>query len=234
MWKARELAMKSVNGRAFMLITTVMLVISAVSATASAAHPELVNKEGKELVKKSVTFTSGTGTFESVRGQRLTCSSDTGTGLVTGTSTATGTVKFKGCEAFGNACSSAGAGPGEIVSFTDLQLLLILNPSNMTFEPAWVIETGKVEINCGSLERVEVKGTAIATFTPVKKLVKSLSIKLLEKKGVEEYTEYINEKSEKIKANLETEGSGLVKFGPEEAGLENEETMTFEEEVEVR
>lgn len=225
--------MKSVNGRVFVLISAVMMVISGISATASAAFPELVNKEGKELVKKAVTFTSETGTFESVRGQRLTCSSDTGTGMVTSRRTATGTVKFKGCDAFGNACKSAGAAPGEIVVFTDLELQLILNPSNMQFEPAWVIETGKVEITCSSLERVEVKGTAIATFTPVEKLATSLSIKLLEKKGVEEYTEYINEKSEKIKATLETEGTGLVKFGPEEAGLENGETMTFEEEVEV-
>ncbi len=91
-----------------------------------------------------------------------------------------------------------------------------------------------MEIKCGTGQRVGVQGSTIAVIGQVKELVKKLTLTLSEKAGVEEYTEYETEAGEKIKANLEEEGSGLENFGPEEAGLESNETLTFEEEVEVR
>jgi uncharacterized protein YunC (DUF1805 family) len=224
--------MESLSSRALVLITAMLLTMSVISVATASAAPELVNKEGKALVKKGFTFASGKGTFESVGGHRLVCTADSGTGEVTGLTTDKATVKFTGCETFGIKCKSAGANEGEIVVFAT-SLLVHIQIININ---VLLIKTGKVEIKCGSaVETFEVTGETLGVIAPVNKLTKSLTADFSETKGVEEHTEYENEKGETVKkAFLDVEGSGLETFGSEEAGLGTEDTLTFEEEVEVR
>src|ERR1700761_7755658 len=111
--------MKAVRFRVMGLALVALFAIgAAASASASASLPELVNKEGKEVVKKKFTGkASGTSTFETKGGEAVKCTGGTTVGEVTGLKTQTVENKFTKCTAAAGLlkCKTSGAAAGEIV-----------------------------------------------------------------------------------------------------------------------
>jgi hypothetical protein len=96
------------------------------SSAAFAAAPELVEKGGKELIKKGVTI-SGTGASFEVIGTAMKkrivkCTSYTGKGKVTGVKTLevktseTAGITYTGCLYEGNRCNTMGQNGGTIIT----------------------------------------------------------------------------------------------------------------------
>ncbi len=138
--------------------TTGMLASTSTACGCGVQKLELVNKEGKELVKKDFTLTSGAGHFESVGGDRLSCTADSGTGKYVNISLSEATIKFTGCSAFTNECNSAGAASGEIVVFADLNLEFVRDPLlGDREEPVWRVKPGTWKSNAAPDRESECK-----------------------------------------------------------------------------
>jgi hypothetical protein len=223
------MVMMSRTGRILMGLLLGGLLSAVMSASAS-AQPIIVNKEGKFPIKPKFASTSGKGTFETVSGERLVCKEDTNTGEFTGFSTAKLTVRFTGCEAFGIKCSTAGAKEGEIVVFATGHLVYILRIPP-PIEVGLLIETEEVSIKCLGTETFKVKGSAVGRITPILTLAESLTLKFSQSKGVQNPVEYESKEGEKAKATL----AMSVKGGEfKQTGLETEDKLRFEEEVEIK
>jgi hypothetical protein len=203
------------------------------SATASAALPEIVNKEGKTLVKNKYTSKSGKATLETGKNGAVICSASTDKGETTGVKTGVSTVTFTGCESTGIKCSSSGAKSGEIVSKATSQVVYELN-SKKEKEAALLLVAEEATIKCSAFQTLKVKGSVLGLLSPINKLSKELTLTFLQTKGAQASTEYGNEGEEMKKAVTETKGEGLKTFAFEPSGLETVDTLTFEEEVEVK
>src|SRR5207245_3959442 len=117
--KVQELE-KTMKRLKFITLALVAAFAISVVASASAALPELTKAGSTEaLTKKKFTGTSGAGKFETEKGTKVECLSDTSSGEVEGTTKFTKVVvKFKGCKepAFGVECKTAGAAKEEMVT----------------------------------------------------------------------------------------------------------------------
>jgi hypothetical protein len=143
-----------------------------------------------------------------------------GTGEITGAKALTATFQLTGCFGVGfKKCSTAGAKEGEIKLelegtpvYVDKAVgVLLKHKGGGNF----------VEYTCGSTEKetVKVRGSVIGTISFANVTGKQFRLIFSEKQGVQEPSEYIGEKGEKIKAFLEAEGSGKEVFGFEQVGL---------------
>lgn len=220
------------NIRTAGLILVALLAISAfATATASAALPELVNAEGKELVKKKYTATGGKGKFQTEKNGTIECSKSTATGEVTGPKTGTTTVTFTGCAFSGISCKTSGAKAGEIITKATSKLVYV---KKETKETGLDLEATESTIECTALQKLKVRGSVIGVVTPINTVTSELTLTFKETSGKQEPSEYENEEGKKVKDITEAEGSGLKTFKFEPSGLSLTDTLKFEEAVEVK
>lgn len=229
------------------LAVAAVLALSAVAASgASAALPEFTGP-----FPKAFTSTSGKGTLETKAGRKVTCEADTNTGKITGAKSDEATVKFTGCKIEKTGvtltCTSPGAKEGEIVvevlstlvyikEAAPKEVGIVLKPKTgttfVTFKCVGKSIFGTVE------ESVTVRGEVIGVITPINTLTSTFTLAFKQTKGVQEPTEYENEKKEKVKAILETEGvgtgTGSETWSFEQSGETTTDTLTTSETTEIK
>lgn len=162
------------------LALAAVFAISAIaSASAMAALPELVNAKG-EAVKGAVTGASeGETILESKSGIKVTCTSGTSTGEVTGLKTVGKTVvTFKGCKEsiFGNKCQTKGEEAGKIVTLKIKGTIGYIKkavPIEVGLDLQPEVAGNFVTFECGAFAKEEVKGSVIAPITPINTKVKT-------------------------------------------------------------
>jgi hypothetical protein len=186
-----------------------------VTATSASALPEFGPPTGKFTVKSKTTK------FETASKVKITCLADTGSGEITGPTTASMTVRFTSCTSsaiVGVMCQSPGLAPGEITTFPlfgklgyisrEPELEVGLDLAN----PAAGIFT---EFMCGAaLERLS--GSVIGKITPINKPTKKLTLKFVQKKGIQKPLNLLGEPPD-----------FLMNGNPEPVGLASSEGMTF-------
>lgn len=195
------------------LLVGVLIAFAAAPAGALASEPELVNKEGKALVKNKFTATVGTVALENVHKVRLTCKEGTASGVVTSTKAAELDATLKGCESLGATCNTAGAKEGEIE--LDVALSALGQSGGTAVYSATLKE---VIIRCPKLEgEVLIKGGFLVPVgTAQEKTLKSeFEFKAEQKEGKQIPLEYENPAKEKRKFTLESTlgGEGLAQAG---------------------
>jgi len=218
------------NIRTMVLSLLATCAICAVtSASASAALPEQVPASGK------LTISSGASVFETKAGEKVSCTKDSGSGEITGAKTSTGTVTFESCTATFAGLKfkcSTGSTEGNIVTELKNELVYI-NKAKKEVGLDSVLAK-ELTIKCGGFETLKVKGSTICPISPINSKTKTLTLTCTQKKGVQEPTEYENEKGEKVKDITETKGEGLKSFAFEPSGLQSTETLTLAIEGEIK
>jgi len=194
-------------------------------------------KEGNPAIEPSpiafapLTFTlsSGKTTMETAGKLKVECTEGTGSGKFTKLRVGTMTTEFHGCKSSGVACQTAGAKAETIVATGGVELV-DLEKAKLTlgvkFAPA------ELSIECSSLKiTIKVKGSVIGEATGVEsgKATKTGTVLFKQEKGKQTIKEcHLTKKTcEGKKFQLEASVSGKA-F--EEAGVENEEKLTFAEE----
>jgi hypothetical protein len=230
--------MRNMRIRTLGLALVAVFAMSAIaSATASATPPllpQLVNKSGAELVKKTFKGTSTESVFETKGGEAIKCKEDKIAGKITGLSTDSAEIKFTGCSAAaGLAKCKTGSTTGEIV-LNVTSLLVWINVAKEEPGEDDILPAGGLLIECPSLlgtEKLKVTGSTVCPTT--KDLLVKATITCKQTKGVQEPSEYEMEGGLKFKAITETQGSGVKTFGPEPSGLKGTDSLEFEEEVQI-
>ena len=198
----------------------------------------LHGKEGYEwspgVLKRHFTtkITSGSVTLEAVKGSRVTCKTETGTGEYTGLKTVGGMVlTLTGCELLGEQCSSAGALTGEIVT-QSLEGVLGIDKLGATSSQDLIGldlfpigRTGAVmEFSCG-VTPATVQGSVIAPIKADTMLLTS-ALKYSAAKGKQNPESFAGEPKDILEASLNFKAF-------EQLGLTLATTQTNEEKVEV-
>jgi hypothetical protein len=196
-------------------------------------EPRVVNKEGKELVNNDFTGRSGSTEFRTVGRFIITCRRDTVEGAVTRGRENEGTMNifFKECsqgtlgECTGGTAGGRTAGRGELFIETTWRLFISLRTfDSLRFSPV----RPPFGFTCGRTA-VSLEGEWLIDVQPADRLKTVYELLAQESEGVQEPDEYENEKGEKEKATLEMSEEGKA-F--EQTGIEGNEELTFEEEVE--
>jgi hypothetical protein len=215
---------------------TALVMMAVIVAPASAALPELRNKEGKELVKKSFSGKVGKVTFESVAGRGSTCSEGKISGKVTGLKTEEATATLTGCKDGGEKCKTEGAKEGEVTLPLTGTLVYVNKATHLM---AWLYDLPSVGrlIDCFII-CFKFRLSLLVIVSPENALHRTFTLNAKQTKGVQSPDEEENEKGEKIKVSLEVEGlnekTKEVEFGKEQAGLEGSLEQEFEEEAEFK
>jgi len=188
------------SGRKLVVVLAIMVAaMSVATASASATTPEFSFE-----LPESVTYSGGQITFEGAKNISVKCETIVGTTSVTGFKQFSSALTLKGCNAslFGipAKCSSAGAAEGEVVANTVNARLEYI--SKAAHEVALILNSGGknstiATFKCGSETEV-IRGEVIARITPVKTLTTKFPLAFSGAKGVQELTQYENEKGEKI------------------------------------
>lgn len=205
------------------IMTTLCAVVAltcslAVMGTSSAMafNGEIVNKEGKALVKNHFTIESTAVLVETTSGFAMTCKSSTGTGVVRSTTEGESTARLSGCESSGKSCSS-GSESG-VVNLALRWELVHSIPDNLLRDHL----VNAVTITCGTLKEVLTGGWDVP-IEPMDKLQKTYTLTAKETKGKQE-------PFEEFEHTLKFGESG--KEAP--AGIKETVKITYEEEVEAR
>jgi hypothetical protein len=215
------------NTRSIISLVLALFALSAVAAaSASAAELKQTPEKGK------FTVSSGESKFQTTSGKEIKCKKDSGSGETTGETTDKSTTTFEECSAteFGikASCSSSGAKSGDIETKINSELVWLHKSGGSKHEKAGeklaLAET--VKITC-SIVKVEVTGATLCPIEPVNTKTKTFTLGCKESKGVQEWTEYENEKGE-ITKEVFTKSSGT------ESGLESTESLKFETEGEIQ
>jgi hypothetical protein len=223
--------MRSTFKGGFMLLMVVLAFGAVVSASASASMPELVNKEGNELVKKHFTgiIASGGTLYTENYGYDSFCKEG---GTVSGemTSKTKGTSTFtltSGCVYDGEGCKTPKDG-SKLIMTVPVELVHI-SPNEDALH--YLFSSG-VPLQCGGFD-AKFYGSYL---TPVstKKLAKKYTLSARPAKYRASPSSYENEKGEKVNVQLELAPFGEPVYGIEKVGWEYTEELTFEEEAEFR
>ncbi len=179
----------------------------------------------------TIKLASGSATFETVKGAKVTCTNETSTGEYTGHKTVGGVVlALTGCERASEKCSN-GIVAGEIVS-NPLEGVLGVeklgansgkNKIGLDLHP--VGKTGPLmEFSCGSTT-VSIQGSVIVPIS-ANKMSLTQTLKFKASKGKQKPQSFVKEPKDILEASLNG--------GPfEQIGLTLTTTQTNEEEVEV-
>jgi len=233
--------MKSMRIRTILIGLVAAFAISVVAAaTASATTmPLIVNGSGVEPVKKGFTSESGKSEFETLAGHVVKCEKDTDTGTLTGPSTDESTIKFTGCTTtfIVTLKCQTGSTKGEIVLKVKSELVWLDKTESKEPGEDLQLPEGGITIECTGLatEKVKVTGSTLCPISGFHTLSSTgtISCKLESgKKGMQEHTKYFLGGVEKTDETI-TEGSGAMKFGPEQSGLTSSDSLKYEEAVEI-
>jgi hypothetical protein len=201
-------------------------------ATAAAATPEILNKEGKPLVKKTFTGKTEDGkvVFRGAYGGSFECTSASTTGEITGVNSGTGTMTLTGCNVGEINCKTAKQKEGVmILPFTEK--LVFTSKTETVIE---MLRTINAPIKCRGEEEYRIFG---GYLTPIRsgqtnKLKTAFTLRPEQSGGYQEPDEYYNsEKGELVKESLQWEGPAI---GTGPLGVGMTESETFAEEVEFK
>lgn len=206
-------------------LAAVAVVSTGAASTALAAKAELVNRSGKALVKNKFKGVIGATVYETTGGARVKCSSGKASGTVTSTTTGVETATLEGCkDNLEDTCTTSGAEAGTIIierNFTWLR--------GEEGKPNYLSMEEKTRVECRSIKG-ELTGKALEPIPSLEKFSTAFTFTAKQKKGVQEPVEYENSKKEIVKATLEARLSASEIL--EQAGVEGNEELVFEEEAE--
>lgn len=218
-----------------------LLVLGALaSASASAALPEF--QHGGKALEKTVKFTvtgGTTGVLEGTDGEVLRCLGETMKGETHGTKeVANVVITFKGCdeETGYGACTSAGAGTGEVVSVAlsgKLGYLAEAKKVGLLLQPSTGTQIAECSYGKGIKKTFGLKGSVIGRITPVDEERTEpfeLKFKKASGHGLQEWTHF---EGEETLHTLELTPWGAPKEFVK-AALETEKPLTFEEAIEIK
>jgi hypothetical protein len=211
-------------------------------ASASAALPEMVNKEGKALVKSKFTGTTGFGSgvmWVTKNHGGVQCSEAKSSGEVTGLQTGHSAWTWTGCEAAGTGYQTEGAKRGEIrVPELKSQLVYEVYEKGTVLEPALLLTLAK-ELTFGTnliLEPMHLRGSFLVPVSSVEEFRSYLYVDATQSGGRQEGTgEYEETRGGEVKkAGLLMNVEGIKKYTNEPTALAFDEKLTFEEEFRIK
>jgi hypothetical protein len=221
-----------------MMVLAGALALSAVaSASASAALPEMVNKEGKALVKSKFTGASSRLEWVWQKEGGVECAYGAkSSGEVTGLQSSHMKWTWTGCDTNGEGWQTEGAKKGEIV-IPELksQLVYEVYEKGAKLEPAILLTLAK-EIKLGNiLQEYKIKGSLLVPMPPGEELRTHFSIEARQSGGKQEGTgEYEETRGGEVKkASLTTTATGAKSFKEEPTALAFAEERKFEEEFKI-
>jgi hypothetical protein len=218
--------------RTVMVTALATCVVGAVGvASASAALPELVNKEGNQLVKTHFTATGGDSVIEMKRIGALICRESHVSGEVTGLKTAHAILSFTKCTGEPQeSCETPKAKQGEIaLGEISAKLVLQVEPKGK-IRPALLLPLpSEITLECPITGKIKVKGSLLMALHPSSKPSTVLNMVGIQSEGEEAAVEYEETEGGELKpAELLAAGEGLTNL---QTGIETELGLTFEEEV---
>jgi hypothetical protein len=182
------------------------------------------------------TFTSkiteGVATLETVKGSKVICTSETGTGEYTGLKTVAGVVlTLTGCERLGEQCTSTGAALGELVT-SSLEGVIGIEKLGATAKENKIgldlspIETSGpvLEFSCGATE-VSVRGSVILPQVANKMLL-GAKLKFLATRGKQKPEKFVEGAKDVLEASFD-------KGAYEQIGLAVKVTQINAEAIEI-
>jgi hypothetical protein len=209
--------MRFKSSRVLVVLLAVFAMSAVAAASASAALPELVNKEGKALVKNKLTTEiekgEGAVTFKETTANQFSveCGTAAVTGKFTGLKAGETTYTLTNCKGLGGKCTEAGKATGEMVFPFSLSLVYTSKASK-ELALLFTLHEG-VSFACEG-----VKFTILGSFlVPIpgydtNKLFATREYLRLEAKesgrGIQQVTKYENEKGEKVETYLEISQAG--------------------------
>ncbi len=218
---------------ALISIITTAFVSGFVSASALAAGPTQGTKEKKFPI--TYKGESGETKFEDVAKQAFICKKSKTTGELINETESNIRYDYEECEANGIKCNSPGDAAGVVLIKGDLLLVFDdlgpLELANLTT----ILPTAGVEVNCGALIKLVIKGTFLVLFFEVKSgvAVKTAKMLLNQNGGKPEdktYWEGGVEKNPKLLTSLNGgvfEESGIGSKEPKVSYEPNEIIFTF-------
>lgn len=208
------------SGKRLTIALLVAMCLCAVGApNALAAKGEILNLEGKALVKNKFTGTVGKSTLETVNKAKLTCESGTLSGTVISVKTAEAKTILTGCASNGQSCETAGAKEGVI----ELENSLSALPYK---EASTTYGLKEVVITCPKAE-LKVKGSFLVPVGASQEKVFQTEFKFTaeQKEGKQIPIEGENSAKEKFTFTLEASfGEGYA-----QAGFAGAITIKYEE-----
>jgi hypothetical protein len=215
-------------------LVAVFLLGAVGAASASAALPEFKAPGGFPV---QFSATGGAGKLETVAGRTVTCPKSKATGeVVSATEAKKIVVEFEGCNAI---VIGITFNCGTITSNTlKASPHYLTNPNSsaevgLDFLPVSGTELAK--FTCMSIfgnETLAVKGSVVGKITPINKATKSATLTFAQTNGKQKYEGYFVGATF-TKDILETTGSVLQAFGPEQSALEGTGTITFSKDIEI-
>jgi hypothetical protein len=209
-------------------LASLLLVGAAMADTSLASKGELVNSEGKALVKNKFKGVLGETVIETTGSKGVKCKSGTAVGVETSKTEGEQTATFKECKSSqeGASCKSPGQSTGVIeLKEVKLSTLPAKFPGDMPL--TYILRASSVE--CGSVKG-QIKGSYLSPVPSEGKLSTTYSFIAKQTKGVQEPSEFENTKGEIEKFSVEAQLGPLEVF--EKAGVSSKEEFTFEESAE--
>jgi hypothetical protein len=195
-----------------------LAILTSMAASAQAALPQITYTLGGAFTVKSAE-----GVLETVGGVAITCTGDTGSGLLGASPTKNATnisIEFDGCKSAGKTCTTIGEAAGTIVTKKLIASIGYLNSAKKEVAALLSQPTNKAfaEFKCGTvLGSVDGEGV-LAKLTPVNTIVKKWTLTFVQTAGVQALKKLEGDAEEfTLKAEL---GKGL-----EEAGLRSTEEL---------
>ena len=195
------------------------------AASASAALPEF-----SPPFSKPFTASSKATLLQTIGGNKLTCTGDTGAGEITAPQAGTIRLTFTGCKSKKIPCNLPGIPPGTIITPTYAMTVGYLNKAKKEVgidltEPAGL---PMLEVICGTALKIVVVGSVVGRITPVNKVVtpsETFTLKFTQSLGSPETEEPRSEPDRRARIHW---------GGPfERTGLSSVERLLFTEPVKL-
>jgi hypothetical protein len=225
----------------FRAIPVVVVLSAALAAgalswapTSALALPGISIAQEQPPEKAGLTLTSGSITIET-KEAKLTCESSEGSATMPTSTFAEGSLRLKGCTAFGSTCTAEGLKAGEIKLGLAIWVVLLTSEKEkgevgLELGIASGKEKTSVPFKCSTKE-VKLSGSFLTPALAKEKSKTEYPLEAKETKGVQSPLEYLEEGSgKKVKATLEMTNP-LKKGEAEQAGLAGTEKAVFEESV---
>ncbi len=214
------------------LVFTMLMVLCFGVLTTSNAFAikkgELVNKEGKALIKTGATVKIGASVSETVTGLKITCKEGSGSGKVIGTKGAEASLTLSGCESDGQTCHT-GEGKESQIDLGPTEISWLIPDKGDHVLSSFLLK--EVIIHCSSLE-LKVKGGFLIPIGSAQEehLKSEFTLSAEQKEGKQIPTEFENTKKEIERFTLESNfgGEGFV-----QSGTSATVTIKLEEEAEM-
>jgi hypothetical protein len=222
--------MRRISSLALSLAAIAALFSTIAIAAASAAEPifeRVIVTPVKEGEKISYNATGTKTALETVEHNKISCTSVAAKGAITGPSSLTMTVAFKGCESSATKCTSAGSAEGEILTNTFEGKLGNLKSGNTPGVALFQSKaaTTDAEFTCGTT-KVRLTGGVVGPITTVGKVESKLTLTYSAKAGIQLFESLFG-------GALDVFNTQFGEAKAEQSGLNAHVTLTLAEPLEV-